>query len=122
MIIHITSEIVIIGIILYWTNKRYNKLLNHIVELNMKINEQENVIESHSKLIEELFEKINKTQIIITQQSQSQPQQSSQIKEQKDNKKCENKVEETESELDNSIEKELAELDEDDISNLGNID
>lgn len=112
IILHITCEIVILCLIIYWNNKKYNKLLNHVTELNIKINEQEEIIKLHNKQINDLFEKINKKQIT--------PKQDSLVK-----KEVCQKIVDTESELDNSIEKELAELNEDDddeSNNLSSVD
>ena len=58
-IIHITTEIVVlIGITFYFSSKN-KKLLDHIEDLSKRIEEQEDIVQKHEKIIMQLVQNIN---------------------------------------------------------------
>lgn len=107
LIVHITCEIIVTSILIYWINKRQKNLLNTIEELTNKLNAQNDMIQEHSKLLYKL--QLNQNSMLIKNNVV------------KDNVVKEDMVDkgDTESELDKNISKELAELDDElDISNI----
>lgn len=118
ILIHITCEIIIIGVTIYWIKKKNKYLQDEINMLNNKIFEQDKIIKQHASLINQLFGIIN---------NQNTNQNNTQLS--NDNNKFEIKSKnilgddmlsnlfekdvETESQLDKKIEKELKELEDD---------
>lgn len=62
-IIHIATEVVIlVGITFYFSSKN-KKLSEHIEDLARRLEEQEDIIQKHEKIITQLVQKINSQQI-----------------------------------------------------------
>ena len=78
-IIHIATEIVaLMGIIFYFSSKN-KKLLSHIEDLSQRLEEQEDLIQKHEKIIKQLVQIVNKNGTVQhTQPTQpTQPTQQS---------------------------------------------
>jgi hypothetical protein len=64
-IIHIVTEIVVIVAITFYFSAKHKKLLNHIENLSKRLEEQEDLIQKHDKIITQLIEnsKNNKNEL-----------------------------------------------------------
>lgn len=72
--IHIIAEVIIIVIIAYYLNSRCNKLLLQIDSLTHVVEDQENIINKHGEIIQQLTAKIQQLdRVINSQQYQQQP-------------------------------------------------
>ena len=76
-IIHIATEIVaLMGIIFYFSSKN-KKLLAHIEDLSQRLEEQEDLIQKHEKIIKQLVQIVNKNGTVQPKQPIQPTQQSS---------------------------------------------
>lgn len=53
-LIHIGGELIIIGGIVFWYNKKFNALQEHITNLEAKVSRLENVLAAHDKFLENI--------------------------------------------------------------------
>ena len=67
-LIHIVSELCLIGGLTYFFKSKTNKLSRTIEELNQRLEDQQENIEQHSVLIKKLFEHIHQQEKIIQSQ------------------------------------------------------
>jgi hypothetical protein len=64
--IHIVSEIIVLGGLIYYFNQKNKKLLSHIQDLSRKIEEQEGILQKHEEIIIKISEFINQQKNIST--------------------------------------------------------
>ena len=57
--IHIASEIIVLGGLIYYFNQKNKKLLSHIQDLSRKIEDQEGILQKHEEIIRKMSEFIN---------------------------------------------------------------
>ena len=57
--IHIASEIIVLGGLIYYFNQKNKKLLSHIQDLSHKIEQQEVILQKHEEIIRKMSEFIN---------------------------------------------------------------
>lgn len=76
--IHIASEIVVVIGLTFYFNQKNKKLMSHIEDLSQRIEEQEDILQKHEKVIRKLLDFINQSESKHQQpksQSEYQPQQ-----------------------------------------------
>jgi len=54
--IHIASEIIVLGGLIYYFNQKNKKLLSHIQDLSRKIEDQEGILQNHEEIIRKMSE------------------------------------------------------------------
>jgi hypothetical protein len=79
-IIHIVSEVIILIGITYYFSSKNKKIMQYIEDLSQRIDEQEDTIQKHDKLIKQLINNVHQLSSIQADKHQpsQQPQQSQQ--------------------------------------------
>lgn len=76
-IVHFVSEIIVIGTVIYWFQKKTADLTLQISNMNKKLEEQSAVINRHEQMIGQLVglvDTLSRGNLVSPQQSQPQPQ------------------------------------------------
>lgn len=104
-IIHIAIEVIIIAGIVFYFSSKNKKLLQHIENLSQRLEEQDELLQKHEKIINQLVIKINNRPSVVTQNVQTiQPSSKEQNKSLATKKKISSHVEFDETEIINKDE------------------
>ena len=111
LIIHVACEVVVFGVLIFWIHKRTSSLSLQIEELTQRVDDQEEKLQNHERILKQMTEMINKRGSHSKPSSAPKTESSKPHKKPKPEKKVEEtQIEETESEMDERIRDELAEL------------
>jgi hypothetical protein len=89
--IHILTEIVVLVALTFYFSSKNKKLLEHIEDLSKRLEEQEELVQNHEKIIQQLLENVNKNKEVYKKQSPSNPKYTKQSNRKNKDKVLENK-------------------------------
>ena len=69
--IHILTEVVVLVALTFYFSSKNKKLLEHIEDLSKRLEEQEEIVQNHEKIIQQLVENVNKNKEVYKKQSPS---------------------------------------------------
>lgn len=69
--IHILIEVVVLVALTFYFSSKNKKLLEHIEDLSKRLEEQEELVQNHEKIIQQLVENVNKNKEVYKKQSPS---------------------------------------------------
>jgi len=69
--IHILTEVVVLVALTFYFSSKNKKLLEHIEDLSKRLEEQEELVQNHEKIIQQLLENVNKNKEVYKRQSPS---------------------------------------------------
>ena len=129
-LIHVTCEVVVLGVLVFWVNRKTSNLWEQVDDLSQRLEEQEEKIQNHERIIKQLIETINQSR--VANQSQKPKTHKNQVivknvtediedinvtnitindlVEQSEDTTDLEELEETESEMDEALKEELEEL------------
>ena len=131
LLIHVTCEVVVLGVLIFWVHRRTSNLWEQIEDMSQRLEDQEDKIQNHERIIKEMINMLNSQRVPPAQQSvvkQTKPphrkpparklQKVEEPVEDIEENLLEMNIEEddfeeTESEMDDALKDELAELDVD---------
>jgi hypothetical protein len=116
LLIHVACEVVVLGVLIFWIHRKTSNLWDQVDELSQRLEDQEDTIQNHSRLIKEIIQMLNNQRVQTKSQSikppphnrppVKRPQPPPQIEE----PDFEDEFNETESDMDEALKDELAEL------------
>ena len=68
--VHILSEVVVVVGLTFYFNQKNKKLMAHIEDLAQRVEEQEDLLQKHDQIIQQLVDHIGKQQAMMQQLSQ----------------------------------------------------
>ena len=67
MMVHIISEVVVLVGLTFYFNQKNKKLLAHIEDLAQRVEEQEDLLQKHDRIIKQVVDHISKQQQVMQQ-------------------------------------------------------
>ena len=120
--IHIASEIIVLGGLFYYFNQKNKKLLSHIQDLSHKIEQQEVILQKHEEIIRKMSEFINQqknkstsTKKIPVKEIQHKKSEPIKVSFKKETSPIKNKIVQRVEEISSSEEEEEEEEEESDL-------
>ena len=111
-LIHVTCEVVVLSVLIFWVSRKTNNLWEQIDDLSQRLEDQEEKIDNHERIIKQLIDTLNKTRIQPTYKQHKNTVTKSKVIINNDVNDDDdvNDQEETESQMDEALREELAEL------------
>ncbi len=59
LLIHVTCEVVVLGVLIFWVSRKTNNLWEQVDDLSQRLEDQEEKLHNHERIIKQLIETIN---------------------------------------------------------------
>lgn len=76
LLIHVACEVVVLGVLIFWVHRKTSNLWDQIDELSQRLEDQEDKIQNHERIIKEMIQVLKQRQPTSVQ---SQPPRSSRV-------------------------------------------